>query len=197
MKTAASQLRASNTGVILPNGIGPTSRRLNPLAARGRPMKRSWITSFAALAAAMSLSACANMMAPPPPPPPPMAAVPAPPPASLYQRLGGQPAIVAVIDDFVGNVAGDPRINRFFARANVPRLKQGLVDQVCQATGGPCVYKGPPMEVVHRGMRITDADFNALVEDLVRTLNKFKVPPREQQELLGILGPLKPTIVGV
>jgi hemoglobin len=162
-------------------------------------MKRSWITSFAALAAAMSLSACANMMAPPPPPPPPMAAVPAPPPpaASLYQRLGGQPAIVAVIDDFVGNVAGDPRINRFFARANVPRLKQGLVDQVCQATGGPCVYKGPPMEVVHRGMRITDADFNALVEDLVRTLNKFKVPPREQQELLGILGPLKPTIVGV
>ena len=154
-------------------------------------MKRSWITSFAALAAAMSLSACTNMMAPPPPP---VAAVAAP---SLYQRLGGQPAIVAVVDDAVGNIAGDPRINRFFARANVPRLKQGLVDQICQATGGPCVYKGPPMEVVHRGMRITDADFNALAEDLVRTLNKFKVPPREQQELLGILGPLKPTIVGV
>src|SRR3954452_20581616 len=98
MKTAASQLRASNTLVILLNGIGPTSRRLNPLAARGRPMKRSWITSFAALAAAMSLSACTNMRGPPPPP---VAAVAAP---SLYQRLCGQPALVAVGDDARGHI---------------------------------------------------------------------------------------------
>ena len=163
-------------------------------------MKRSWITSFAALAAAMSLAACTNMLAPaPPPPPPPVAAVPAPPPpnAPLFQRLGGEPAIVAVIDDFVGNVAGDPRINRFFARADIPRLKSGLVTLICQATGGPCVYNGRPMRVIHHNMRVTDADFNALVEDIVRTLNKFKVPPREQQELLGILGPLKVDIVNV
>src|SRR5438045_2423358 len=105
MKIAASQLRAREALVILPAGIGPNSHRLRPLAERGRPMKRSWITSFAALAAAISLSACANMMAPAPPPPPPGAAVPmAPPPAaSLYQRLGGQPAIVAVVKDFVEN----------------------------------------------------------------------------------------------
>jgi len=167
-------------------------------------MKRSWITSFAAVAAAMSLSACANMMAPPPPPPPPVAAVPAPPPpqATLFQRLGGLPAIQAVVKDFVENqVAPDPRINRFFAatvRANrVAQLEAAVVDQICQATGGPCVYRGPPMPVVHRGMRISDADFGAFVEDLIKTLNKFKVPPREQQELLGILGPLKPEIVGL
>jgi hemoglobin len=107
-----------------------------------------------------------------------------------------------VVKDFVENqVAPDPRINRFFAatvRANrVAQLEAAVVDQICQATGGPCVYKGPPMPVVHRGMRISDADFGAFVEDLIKTLNKFKVPPREQQELLGILGPLKPQIVGL
>src|ERR1051325_9102206 len=104
MKNRASQLRAAEALVILPDGIGPNSRRLSPLAKRGRPMKRSWITSFAAVAAAMSLSACANMMAPaPPPPPPPVAAVPAPPPpqATLFQRLGGAPAVPAGGDGFV------------------------------------------------------------------------------------------------
>ncbi|HEV3239551.1 MAG TPA: group 1 truncated hemoglobin [Casimicrobiaceae bacterium] len=115
---------------------------------------------------------------------------------SLYDRLGGKDAITAVVDDFVGNVAGDKRINGFFAKADVPRLKKNLVDQICSATGGPCVYTGRDMKTAHKGMGISDADFNALVEDLVKTLNKFNVPAKEQGELLGILGPLKPQIVG-
>src|SRR6202165_6052858 len=110
---------------------------------------------------------------------------------SLYDRLGGQGAITAVVDDFVGNVAADNRINKFFAKADVPRLKRNLVDQICQGTGGPCVYTGKDMKTAHKGMGITDADINALVEDLVKTLNKFNVPAREQGEFLGILGPLK------
>jgi hemoglobin len=114
---------------------------------------------------------------------------------SLYDRLGGKSAITAVVDDFVGNVAGDKRINGYFAKADIPRLKGNLVDQICQATGGPCVYKGKDMKTAHKGMGIADADFNALVEDLVKTLNKFNVPAKEQGELLGILGPLKPQIV--
>lgn len=114
---------------------------------------------------------------------------------SLYERLGGKPAITAVVDDFVANVAADGRINKFFANANIPRLKTMLVDQICQGTGGPCVYTGRDMKSVHAGMRIATADFNALVEDLVKTLNKFKVPAKEQQELLGILGPMKADIV--
>jgi hemoglobin len=114
---------------------------------------------------------------------------------SLYERLGGKGAITAVVDDFVGNVAGDNRINGFFAHANIPRLKSNLVDQICQATGGPCVYTGKDMRTAHKGMGISDADFNALVEDLVKSLNKFNVPAKEQGELLGILGPLKPQIV--
>jgi len=115
---------------------------------------------------------------------------------SLYERLGGKDAITAVVDDFVGNVAGDKRINGFFAKADIPHLKRNLVDQICSATGGPCVYTGKDMRTAHKGMGITDADFNALVEDLTKSLNKFNVPAKEQGELLGILGPLRTQIVG-
>ena len=115
--------------------------------------------------------------------------------ASLYQRLGGYKAIVAVVDDFVGNVAADRRINRFFASANVPRLKQSLVDQICAAAGGNCIYAGRDMKSAHAGMGIRSRDFNALVGDLTKTLRKFKVPAKEQGQLLAVLGPMKKDIV--
>ncbi|HEV2041499.1 MAG TPA: group 1 truncated hemoglobin [Casimicrobiaceae bacterium] len=115
---------------------------------------------------------------------------------SLYDRLGGQGAIVAVVDDFVGNVAADNRINKFFAKTDIPRLKRLLVEQICAGTGGPCTYTGRDMKSAHAGMGINDAQFNALVEDLVKSLDKFKVPEKEKGELLGILGPMKPSIVG-
>ena len=115
---------------------------------------------------------------------------------SLYDRLGGKDALTAVVDDFVGNVAADKRINGFFAKADIPRLKRNLVDQICQGTGGPCTYTGRDMKTAHKGMNITDAQFNALVEDLVKALDKFKVPEKEKGELLGVLGPMKPQIVG-
>lgn len=114
---------------------------------------------------------------------------------SLYDRLGGKPAIVAVVDQFVANVAADSRINGRFATTDIPKLKGHLVDQVCMATGGPCIYKGRDMKTTHAGMKITDADFHALVEDLVAALDRFKVPAREKNELLGILGPMKKDIV--
>jgi hemoglobin len=136
----------------------------------------------ASVALAVTLAACQDMM---------MA-----PQKSLYDRLGGQPAITAVVDDFVGNVAGDGRINGFFARTDIPRLKRLLVEQICQATGGPCKYSGRDMVTTHKGMNITDAQFNALVEDLVKSLDKFKVPDKEKGELLGALAALKPQIVG-
>ena len=115
---------------------------------------------------------------------------------SLYTRLGGKPAITAVVEDFVGNVAADTRINRRFANTDIPRLKMMLVDQICAGTGGPCKYTGADMKTVHRGMRIRDEEFNALVEDLVKSLDKFKVPAKEKGELLGVLGPMKGDIVG-
>jgi hemoglobin len=114
---------------------------------------------------------------------------------SLYERLGGKPAITAVVDDFVGRVAVDPRINGRFATTDIPRLKTLLVEQICQASGGPCTYTGRSMKAAHVGMGVSSADFDALVGDLVATLNKFKVPEREKNELLGALGPLKGDIV--
>ena len=144
------------------------------------PRRRTLVSAL--WAAVFALSACQSMTVAPQ--------------KSLYDRLGGQPAINAVVDDFVGNVAADSRINGFFARTDIPRLKKNLADQICAGTGGPCTYTGKDMRTAHKGMNITDAQFGALVEDLVKTLDKFKVPETEKGELLAILGPMKPQIVG-
>ncbi|HEY1544504.1 MAG TPA: group 1 truncated hemoglobin [Xanthobacteraceae bacterium] len=114
---------------------------------------------------------------------------------SLYERLGGIDAIRAVVDDFVGNVAADKRINKFFAHTDIGRLKHNLVDQICQGTGGPCTYTGRSMKETHAGMGVRNRDFNALVGDLGKTLKKFKVPAREQRGLVAILAPMRRDIV--
>ena len=119
---------------------------------------------------------------------------------SLYDRLGGKTAITAVVDEFVGGVAADNRINHFFAAtasnpARLAAFKGKLVDQICQAAGGPCKYTGKDMKAAHQGMGISAADFNALVEDLVGALDKFKVGKAEKDQLLGVLGPMQSAIV--
>lgn len=116
---------------------------------------------------------------------------------SLYDRLGGKDAIVAVVDDFVARCAGDDRINAKFGRTDIPRLKKMLVDQVCEATGGPCTYSGRDMKETHDGMGVTKGELDSLVEDLVATLDQFNVPKPEQQELLGLLAPMQQDIVEV
>ena len=118
---------------------------------------------------------------------------------TLYQRLGGREAIKLVVDDFVTNMAADPRVNNRFKGLQPPavfKLQTNLADQICDATGGPCAYLGRDMKAVHTGMGITEAEWSATVEDLVKSLDKFKVPAKEQQELLAILGPMKKDIVG-
>ncbi len=114
---------------------------------------------------------------------------------SLYDRLGGKTAITAVVDEFVANVAADTRINKFFATTDIPNLKMHLVNQICEASGGPCKYTGRTMKETHKGMGVSSADFNALVEDLAKALDKFKVGEKEKGELLGVLGPMKTDIV--
>lgn len=119
---------------------------------------------------------------------------------SLYERLGGVKAITAVVDEFVARVGADSRINGFFAqtaadKARMARFKKNLVDQICQASGGPQKYKGKAMDIAHKGMGISPADFNSLVEDLVAALNKFSVPEKEKNELLSALAAMKGDIV--
>jgi hemoglobin len=114
---------------------------------------------------------------------------------TLYERLGGKGAITAVVDTFVARVAADARINKKFARSDIPRVKSMIVDQICSATGGPCTYTGRDMKEAHRNMGVTEGEFNALVEDLVAALNRFNVGKAEQDELLAILGSMKSAIV--
>jgi len=119
---------------------------------------------------------------------------------TLYDNLGGKKAITAVVDEFVARVAADSRINAFFKQtASDPKrlasFKGKLVDQICEASGGPCKYKGKSMKAAHAGMGISGADFGALVEDLVGALDKFNVKPADKNTLLGVLGPMKSDIV--
>jgi hemoglobin len=115
---------------------------------------------------------------------------------SLYDRLGGKDAITAVVDDFVNNAATDEKIAHFFKNSDPKDLKAKITDQVCEATGGPCKYTGKDMKTAHTGMKVTEEDFNALVADLVKSLDKFNVPEKEKNELLTALGSMKGDIVG-
>jgi len=134
--------------------------------------------------AALHLAACATMGDPPP---------------TLYKRLGGREGIALVVGDFVTNMAGDSRVNARFKDMKGPdveKLKSNLADQICDATGGPCSYVGRDMKTTHKGMKITDAEWTATVENLSKALDKNKVDPKDKSELLGLLGPMKADIVG-
>ena len=118
----------------------------------------------------------------------------------LYDRLGKKKAIAAVVDEFVSRVAADNRINKYFGAtasepARLKKFKGNLVDQICQASGGPCKYTGKDMKTAHMGMGVSGGDFGALVEDLVWALDKLHVGKTEKDELLSALGPMKGDIV--
>ena len=119
---------------------------------------------------------------------------------SLYDRLGGMPAIRAVVDDLVLRILSDARVRPWFAHAaadpeRAAAYKAKLADFVCQATGGPCKYAGMDMITAHKGRGVTEEAFNSVVEDLAATLDKLKVPEKERQQLLGLLAPLKVAVV--
>lgn len=117
---------------------------------------------------------------------------------TLYQRLGGYDALAAVTDDFIGRMAADQTLAPFFAghsKDSLGRIRQLVVDQLCAATGGPCVYIGRDMKASHAGMGITEAHWNAAASHLVATLDKFKVPEKEKGEVLALVSSLKAQIV--
>jgi hemoglobin len=118
------------------------------------------------------------------------------PAAPLYDRLGKKDAITAVVKDFVEErVAKDARINAFFKNADIPGLEAKLVDQLCEASGGPCKYTGKDMKTSHAGMNVKEADFTALVEDFKASLDHFKVGEKEQSDVLGALAKMHDDIV--
>jgi len=143
------------------------------------PLKSLFTT--AALAALLTVGGCATGPAEPP---------------SLYLRLGGRDAIAAVVDDAIGNISADTRINHRFGNAGIAHLKSTLVDLLCARSGGPCTYVGQDMATAHEGMNIRDDEFEALIQDLGQALDKFRVPAREKAEVLALLGRMKNAIIG-
>ena len=117
---------------------------------------------------------------------------------SLYERLGGYGAISAVVNDFAEKLFKDPQVGAFFKGMGTDTRKsfiQKNINLVCNVTGGPCKVLSRPAKTVHAGLGITESDFNVVVNHLVDTLDKFKVPAKEKKELLDIIGTLKPDIV--
>jgi len=117
---------------------------------------------------------------------------------SLYARLGGYDAIALVVDDFIMRLATDKRFEKFFtgfSDDSKKRLRQHILDQFCVAAGGPCVYTGREMRTVHKGLGITEADWDAAAKHLVAALDKYKVPEAEKNELLAFVVTQKKDIV--
>lgn len=115
---------------------------------------------------------------------------------ALYTSLGGLPAIEAVVDAALAEIANDLRINLLFADTDMPYLRARLVEQICEATGGPCTYTGLSMEEAHSGQDVSEEEFGYFVEDLVAAMTRLDVPKDKQDALLAVLGPMKPQVVG-
>lgn len=121
--------------------------------------------------------------------------------ASLYDRLGGVYSIATVVDDFVERLLANETLNAnpmiAEARDRVPKagIKFRVTALICQLTGGPEVYNGRSMKDAHAHLNINEEQWDAMVADFVTTLNLFKVPDKEQGELLALVGPTKGDIV--
>ena len=116
---------------------------------------------------------------------------------SLYDRLGGGDAINAITESWVARVGGDDRANGKFVRTDIDRLKKEIVDQLCEATGGPCTYTGRSMLETHAGMKVTAGEFEVVMQHLGATLDELNVPKTEQDELVDLLRPMRADIVEV
>lgn len=116
---------------------------------------------------------------------------------TLYQAFGGQPGLVKLMDDFMVRLLADKRMNPFFKDADQKHVKEQLVVQFCQVSGGPCRLSGPDMKKAHDGMDITRGDFNALVEVLQQSMDAQGIPFGAQNRLLAQLAPMHRDIVNV
>jgi len=118
---------------------------------------------------------------------------------TLYARLGGYDAIAAVADDLVARLRSDAQLGRFWAHRGedgIRREKQLLVDFLCACAGGPLYYRGRDMATSHKGMGISEGDWQILIGHVNATLDKFSVPAPERQEVLAFVNSTKADMVG-
>jgi hemoglobin len=114
---------------------------------------------------------------------------------ATYRGLGGQQGIKAIVATMVQLVLADPRIKETFSDSDMKHVAMRLEEQFCMLSGGPCVYKGDDMHGVHAGLKITNAMFNALAEDLQIAMERNSVPSHVQNKLMAKLAPMQRDIV--
>ena len=114
---------------------------------------------------------------------------------ALYQELGGKAGIGKIVEDFLPIVLADARIKDSFKDTDIERLAAMLAEQFCELSGGPCKYSGKDMKSAHEDMKITNAQFNALAEDLQLAMEKNNIPSRAQNKLIAKLAPMQRTVV--
>jgi hemoglobin len=115
--------------------------------------------------------------------------------ARLYDRLGGQIGVAAIADTLINRVTANPKLGRSFKDSNLERIKRLLAEQICDLSGGPCRYSGDPMNQVHAGLHISEAEFFGMVADLREVLKQRRVSQAASNELLRLLAPMKRDVV--
>lgn len=115
--------------------------------------------------------------------------------AALYDALGGQPALVTLVDDVTRRLTTDPRSARLFEDVDLVKFKTQLVAQLCAVSGGPCIYRGKDMKTAHAGIDVTKAHFNALVEMMQDAMDAQGIAFRVQNQLLARLAPMHRAVV--
>jgi len=114
---------------------------------------------------------------------------------AMFNAFHGKDGVSRIVDGLVDRSVADPRISEIFKNQDLPRLKRTLKEQFCYLLGGGCDYTGRDMKASHKDMGIQDADFNALVENLQKAMNKEGVPFRDQNRLLALLAPMHKDVV--
>lgn len=117
---------------------------------------------------------------------------------SLYNRLGGYDAIASVIDDFLTILMNEPQISKYFvgfSNDSKLRIRQHMIEFICQETGGPCYYTGKDIKTMHKGLGITESQWGFAEIDFKESLDKNKIGQEEQMELLSVISNMKSDIV--
>lgn len=109
---------------------------------------------------------------------------------SLYQQLGGEAGISLITDALLNEIANDERIVHHFADTDIERFRRLLAEQLCQLSDGPCIYSGGTMQDSHKGFNITLANYDALVENLIKVMQRQNISISAQNQLLALLAPM-------
>ena len=153
------------------------------------------IAAFA-FALALAISGCESEKPAVTEAPKPAAARPAPPASRLlFDRLGGQEGLTAIVEGLISNIGADPKTRLHFTNINIGRFKTKMVEYLCEQTGGPCKYTGVDIKAAHAPLQLGNAAFDAFMEDLTKSLDNKQVAQSDKDELLELLGKLRPDVV--